>query len=78
MIIQKHNSLFIDTSDYKEIVLILEKIKRGVDEVNDELKKTENSVLLVDTLDKKIKRTFTDIETTENKIEEIIRKSMSN
>ncbi|PKM92474.1 MAG: hypothetical protein CVU81_00275 [Euryarchaeota archaeon HGW-Euryarchaeota-1] len=72
MIIQKGDSLFIDTIDYKDIVLLFEKIKTGLDDITPVLKKTENSVQLIKTINNEIKRSFTDIESTKRNIREII------
>lgn len=75
MIIQKQNSLFVDTSEYKEITSVFEKIKSELADLNDKLKKTENSILLIKTINKEIKTSFVDIETTKNKIEEIVKEN---
>lgn len=68
-------SLFIDTAEYNEINLLFEKIKLELIGLNENLKKTENSVLLIKTINNEIKRSFTELETTKNKITEILQEN---
>jgi len=75
MIIPKMGSLFIDTAEYNEINLLFEKIKLEHIGLNENLKKTENSVLLIKTINNEIKRSFTELETTKNKITEILQEN---
>ncbi|NCO84869.1 MAG: hypothetical protein COW47_01340 [Candidatus Huberarchaeum crystalense] len=75
MIIPKMGSLFIDTAEYNEINLLFEKIKLELIGLNENLKKTENSVLLIKTINNEIKRSFTELETTKNKITEILQEN---
>jgi len=75
MIIPKMGSLFIDTAEYNEINLLFEKIKLELIGFNENLKKTENSVLLIKTINNEIKRSFTELETTKNKITEILQEN---